>query len=233
MSVHWRERDWEHLREAVREESGIQRLLAACGLLKFFDCPLIRAQEYLLQYLISMWSTELQCFIVRGEQLTFSAREDVYFLMGLPFWGMALPVDPQLPVDVHLVDMAQRYCSGPNIMSGSVVHIEAMDDLLHQCIATMIVRIYGSLATQWISGGQLSIMQRVLDGDFFAWGLMLHAKMMGQINRCRTADSGDFSFGSILVAWFLERVPMLHPRVLLSTAEAREPRLMRWASIFV
>jgi hypothetical protein len=50
MPVHWRERDWEHLWEAVREESGVRRLLAACGLLKFFDCPLIQSQEYLLQY---------------------------------------------------------------------------------------------------------------------------------------------------------------------------------------
>jgi hypothetical protein len=126
--------------------------------------------EYLLQYLISMWSTDMQCFIVRGKQLTFSTMEDVYFLMGLPFQGMALPTDPQFPGDVHLVDLAWRYCSGLNIMSGSVVRIEAMDDLLHQCITMMIVRIYRSLATQWISGGQLSIMQRVLDGDFFVGG---------------------------------------------------------------
>jgi hypothetical protein len=54
-----RERDWEHLREAVRDESGIQRLLAAYGLLKFFDYPLIQAQEYLLQYFISMWNIDL------------------------------------------------------------------------------------------------------------------------------------------------------------------------------
>jgi hypothetical protein len=74
----------------------VQRHLAACGLLKFFDCPLIRSQEFLLQYLIGMWSTDLQCFIVRGEQLTFSATEDVYFLTGLPFHGMALPIDPHL-----------------------------------------------------------------------------------------------------------------------------------------
>jgi hypothetical protein len=56
-------------------------------------------------------------------------------------------------------------------MSGSVVCIEVMDALLHQCIMTMIVRIYGSLATQWISGGQLRIMQRVLDGEPFHLGL--------------------------------------------------------------
>jgi hypothetical protein len=168
-----------------------------------------------------------------GQQLTFSAVEDVYFLTGLPFRGMALPADPQLPGDVWLIDLAWDYCSGLNLMSGSVVCIEVMDALLHQCIVDMIVRIYGSLATQWISGGQLRIMQRVLDGDFFTWGLMLHAKMMGQIHRCRTTDSGDFSFGSILVAWFLERVPMLHPRVLLFPAGPQEPRLMRWAQILV
>jgi hypothetical protein len=168
MPVHWRERDWACLREVVRDESqGVQGPLAACGLLKFFDCPLLRAQEYLLQFLISMWSTELQCFIVWGEQLTFSVMEDVYFLTGLPFRGRALPVDPQLPGDAHLADLAQRYCSGEDFMSGSVVRIGAMDALVHHCITTMIMRIYGSLATQWISGGQLRIMQRALGGEIF------------------------------------------------------------------
>jgi hypothetical protein len=46
----------------------------------------------------------------------------------------------------------------------------------------MLVRMYGSLATQWISGGPLRIMERVLDEDFFSWDLMLHAKMMGKIH---------------------------------------------------
>jgi hypothetical protein len=41
------------LREAVRdEEPGVRGPLAACGLLKFFDCSLVQAQEYLLQFLI-------------------------------------------------------------------------------------------------------------------------------------------------------------------------------------
>jgi hypothetical protein len=136
---------------------------------------------------------------------------------------MALPADPQLPGDVWLIDLARDYCLGPNPMSGLVVRIEVMDALLHQCIMSMIVRIYGSLATQRIRGGQLRIMQRVLDGDFFSWGLMLHAKMMGHIHRCWTTDSSDFVFGSILVAWFLERVPMLRPRVLLLPAGPHEP----------
>jgi hypothetical protein len=71
----------------TNEEPMVRDTLAACGLLKFFECPLIRAQEYLLQFLIRMWSPDLHCFMVRGEQLAFTVVEDVYFLTGLPFRG--------------------------------------------------------------------------------------------------------------------------------------------------
>ena len=68
MEVRWRERDWEPLREEVAEaRPAVWASLAASGLLKFFECPLIWAQEYLLQFLIEMWSPEQHCFLVRGE----------------------------------------------------------------------------------------------------------------------------------------------------------------------
>jgi hypothetical protein len=105
-------------------------------------------------------------------------------------------------------------------MSGTVVSISVIDSLAHRCIAAMIVRIYGSLATQRISGGQLLVLERVVAGEQFAWGLTLHARMVAQLDHCRSTGAGEFSFGSILVAWFLERVPMLHPRVLLEMSGA-------------
>jgi hypothetical protein len=120
-----------------------------------------------------------------------------------------------------------------DFMSSSMVSIGAMDSLVHRCVATMVVRVYGSLTTQWISAGQLGIMGRMLAGDHFVWGLMLHAKMVGQLDRCRDVDSGEFSFGSILVAWFLERVSMLYPRVLLGALGARELRLKWWSRILI
>jgi hypothetical protein len=80
-------------------------------------------------------------------------------------------------------------------MSSSVVSIGAMDALVHRCVAAMIARVYGSLATQRINGGQLRIMGRALARENFSWGLMLHAKMVGKLDRCRVADSGDFLLG--------------------------------------
>jgi hypothetical protein len=205
------------------EELGVHATLAACGLLKFFECPLIRAQEYLLQFLIRMWSLDLHCFIVRGEQIAFTVVEDVYFLIGFPFRGTPLPAKPVLSRDLALAIVGRRYCSGPHFMSDTVMSIGAMDALVHHCIVAMIVRVYGSLAMQRISGGQLMVMERVLAGEYFAWGLTLHARMVGQLNHCQSTDTGEFSFGSILEAWFQERVPMLHTRILLGAPGAREP----------
>jgi hypothetical protein len=62
---------------------------------------------------------------------------------------------------------------------------------------------------------------------------MLHARMVGQLDRCQSTDLGDFAFGSILVAWFLARVPMLCPRILLGALGARELGLRWWSTILV
>jgi hypothetical protein len=235
MEVRWCERDWESLREEVAEARPVvQASLAASGLLKFFECPLIRAQEYLLQFLIEMWSPEQHCFLVRGEQVAFTAVEEIYFLTGLPFWGTPLPAVPTLPRDTDLAEVIERYCSGGHYMTGSSMRVSAIDVLLHRCVAAMIVRVYGTRVPHRISGRELLLMERVVVGrEQFAWGLMLHAQMIAQLDRCRSTCRGGFAFGSILVAFFLERVPALQPRVVLEVPAVRDPCLRRWSEILV
>jgi hypothetical protein len=180
MSVGWQEQDWSQLRDAMSiEDLGVHATLVSCGLLKFFECPLIQAQEYLLQFLIWMWSPDLHGFMVRGELIAFTMVEEIYFLTGLAFWGMPLPTEPVLPREATLVTVGQRFYSEVDFMSGTIVSIGAMDALAHRYIATMIVRVYGSLATQRISGGQLCVLEMVLVGENFSSGLTLHARMVG------------------------------------------------------
>jgi hypothetical protein len=94
-----------------------------------------------------MWSLNLHFFMVRGEQIVFTVVEDIYFLTGLPFQGTPLPAEPVLPANVMLVTLGRRYYSRENYMSGSIMSIGAMDALSHHCVAVMIMRVYGSLAT--------------------------------------------------------------------------------------
>jgi hypothetical protein len=63
-------------------------------------------------------------------------------------------------------------------------------------------------------------MERVVVGrERFAWGMALHSQMVAQLDRCRSMGRGEFTFGSILVAFFLERVSALRPRVVLEVPE--------------
>jgi hypothetical protein len=235
MDVRWRERDWDSLREEVAEaRPAVRASLAASGLLKYFECPLIRAQEYLLHFLIEMWSTQDHCFYVRGERVDFTVMEDVYFLTGLPFRGTPMLTPPTMARGVDLEEYAGQFCPGGDYMTGSAVRINALGVLLHRCVASMVVRIYGSTAPHRISGGELMLVERVVVGrERFAWGLALHARMVAQLDRCRSTGRGEFTFASILVAFFLERVPALRPRVVLEVPAVRHPRLRRWAEILV
>jgi len=52
-------------------------------------------------------------------------------------------------------------------MSDSIVSIKGMDALVHRYVVGMVVRVYGFLSTQWISGGQLRIMGSALEGEHF------------------------------------------------------------------
>jgi hypothetical protein len=65
-----------------------------------------------------MWSPDRHYFLVRGEQIAFTAVEDVYFLTGLPFRGTPLPVVPVLSRETELRDVARRHCSGEDYMIG-------------------------------------------------------------------------------------------------------------------
>jgi hypothetical protein len=235
MDVQWHERDWSQLRDVVADaRPSVRASLVASGLLKFFESPLIWAQEHLLQFLLEMWSPEQHCFLVRGEQIPFTAVEDIYFLTGLPFRGTPLLVVPVLSRDTLLRTVDERYCSGEHYMTGIAVSISGIHALLHRCIAAMIVRVYGSRASHRISGGELILMERVVVGrERFAWGLTLHAQMIVQLDHFRSRGAREFSFGSILVALFLERVSMLRPRVLLEAPGVRELRLRLWSHILV
>ena len=108
MDVRWHERDWEPLQEEVVEvRPAVRVTLAASGLLKFFECPLLPTQEHLLHCLIEMWSPRQHCFFVRGERVQFTAEEDIYFLTGLPFRGTPMLVVPVMSRETDLAGFAR------------------------------------------------------------------------------------------------------------------------------
>jgi hypothetical protein len=82
MYVHWREREHEEIDFLVSEDPAAIIVLSQCGLLKFFQCPFMRAQPRLLNALIDYWHPDAEAFMLEGQSLT-PTTEDIYFLTGL------------------------------------------------------------------------------------------------------------------------------------------------------
>ena len=93
-----------------------------------------------------------------------------------------------------------------------------------------VVRILGSQSPEKVYGGQMQIVERVLAGTYFAWGQMFLTCVQRQLTATKEAGKG-FCFGSFLVAFFMERVPTLWPRVPVREGGLREPQMIRWGEM--
>jgi hypothetical protein len=66
MCVHWREREHEDIDFLVSEDPSAVVVLSQSGLLKFFQCPFMRAQPRLLNALIYYWHPNTEEFRLEG-----------------------------------------------------------------------------------------------------------------------------------------------------------------------
>ena len=58
------------------------------------------------------------------------------------------------------------------------------------------------------------------------------ANVKGQLTRAKNGKLNKFGYGSIVVTFSLERVPMLAPQSIpVDAGRPREPRMVRWVAL--
>ena len=70
-----------------------------------------------------------------------------------------------------------------------------------------------------------------LEPKIFNWSSAVLVNLKDQLSRCRNGKQKLFGYGSILVSFFLERVPLLRPHMVLPPPSPTEPRMERWTSL--
>ena len=76
----------------------------------------------------------------------------------------------------------------------------------------------------------MQIVERVLAGTYYAWGQMFLTCVQRQLTAAKEAGKG-FCFGLFLVAFFMERVPTLRPRMPVRDGGPRDPRMIWWGEM--
>jgi hypothetical protein len=96
------------------------------------------------------------------------------------------------------------------------------------------------LAIAWMAGSPAPHM--VLQSYFqyaiecteprvFNWVDAMLCMVKKQLTKCRRGNLKQFRYGSLLVSFFLERVPLLRLQVERNIPAPRDPRMLRWCQL--
>ena len=135
--MNWREREHEEFDFLVSEDPAAIIGLSQCGLLKFFQCPFMRAQPRLLNALIDYWHPNAEAFMLEGKSLTPTTK-DIYFLTDLSRRGdlVNLPTFPPGPHNIE--ELIGLHCEDGTEKLGSHVPIHKIRNLSLKVIFLLI-----------------------------------------------------------------------------------------------
>jgi hypothetical protein len=206
--LEWREREHEEDDSIVGNDPGIVTALQDCGLLKFFKISGMRAQLRLLEYLVHMWDVDQQLFHVGVHTLTLDIK-DIYFLTGLSWRGYHATLTEGRGSGLLMSEYCRQYCVLKSERNKGKVSIWGVQDLTLQTILFTIARMAGSAALHMALQSYFQDTIECIEPQVFNWLYAFLRSMKRQLTKCRKGDLKQFGYRSLLVSFFLERVPLL------------------------
>lgn len=140
--------------------------MRACGFLKFFLTPRLRAQPDLLELLIRAWNPVDGKFTICGRDIEFDST-DIYFLTGLSRQGQMPILEGQRPSGETLDILMARVCPRARKTRSGKVAISTVDDIVLRTILFIVTRAVGSLANHEASKTHLLLALECLQATIF------------------------------------------------------------------
>ena len=123
----------------------------------------------LLQMLVSFWDIREEVVLFQGQHIEITLV-DVYFLTGLPMLGVVGDLAMVLSRGETLEELCDRHCYATMYVRGSYIMMCDIEDLSTRVVATLLLCILGSTGSHKISGGQLQLVERAIEGTYYEWG---------------------------------------------------------------
>ena len=147
--VIWKEKEHEVLGTQVVNDPATIKSLWNCGLLKYFRILGIKVHVRLLEYIINMWDTDQEHFVV-GVHILPIEIEDIYFLTGLSMRGIPMVLYGARGGEGYLDDIINQHCSlGIESQLGKL-QIKSLMDLPLRTAVYTIGKVAGTRASHLI-----------------------------------------------------------------------------------
>jgi hypothetical protein len=178
-----------------------------------------------------MWDINEQDFHVGVHTLTLDI-DDIYFLTGLSRHGSRVSLSGSRgggePMDYYVA----HHCTAGTEKHSGKVSIKDVEDLSLRTILYTITHVAGSASPHMALQSHFQYAIECMEPRVFNWCEGLLKNMKKQLTKCRTGRLKQFRYGSILVSFFLERVPVLHlQHVDWGVPAPQDPQMKRWVDL--
>jgi len=209
MTITWREHEHEEEDLIALHDPATVNALRNYGLLNFFRISSMRQQINLLQYWLDAWDLTSQAFQIRGKSIPLT-MEDIYFLTGLSRRGAPVSLlGPSHGGDSVRDYVRRHYREGSQPGKDGKIIIRDVTDRSLRTILFTIGRMAGSASVHAANRSYMQYALECLELKVFNWCDAVLSMIKEQLTKVKSGRLKNFGYGSILVAFALERVPMM------------------------
>jgi hypothetical protein len=168
--------------------------------------------------------------MLEGQSLT-PTTEDIYFLTGLSRRGEEVNLHTFSFGPHNIAELITLHCEVGTDMVGTEVLVHKIRNISLKAIVPLIGWITGSTALHQASRVHMNCVIQCLNAQLFDWSTTLLDCMKRKLTKCQMRRHRNFGFGTILCAFFFERVPSLSPRDIVRGHIASYPAINKWAAL--
>jgi hypothetical protein len=126
-----------------------------------------------------------------------------------------------------------QHCVVGTRKSSGKIPIKNVRDISLRTVLFTITRVVGSVAPHLATNSQMQYVVDCMAPTIFNWCEGILESMKDQLTKCKIGRLKQFGYGSILVSFFLERVPLLRLQSmeLDEDPDPQEPHMKRWVDM--
>ena len=152
------------------------------------------------------WDIDDQVFRLRDQTLELDVS-DVYFITGLSRRGARPILTGSRPSGEKMGEVMDRVCPEAQFGRNSAkVDIATVPNLVLRVILFTITRTAG--VQHEASKNHLLLAAECLNPNLFDWATAVTTNIKRQLTKCKCGGVKQFGYASIVVSFFLERLPI-------------------------
>ena len=213
-------------------DPGIVEALKNCGLLKYFRLSRMRQQIELLQFLVHTWDLTDQDFHI-GDKVFPIMIDDVYFLTRLSRRGAPISLFRFARGGESVRDYIRQFCQpGTQPSKDGKINIKDVGYFPLRMILFTIAKLYGIVTLHLVNRSYMQYALECVEPKVFNQCKVVLSSLKEQLSKVKSGKMKNFCYGSILITFTLERIPLMQPQhVSLGVAGPRDPHMQRWVEL--